>query len=188
MPARLYLMPMAADGRYPKYLADLEGLSSAGMDYGAEPVFLVCVRDVPDSVHATLAAYPDVTALPLNLDAQIGAQLGQVQTALESLNLPAQWVQATFTYRQVARIVAAIFQFMQRCHGLGFPRLLEGTVTLNTRFNQLPQVSRQRLLQAAESMQFDTSSLAGTSTIRQILKAMADQWGTLELFLGSEVL
>jgi hypothetical protein len=192
---RLYLMPVIGSGasqgdaRRPKYAdTHLADLPWGMIDYGAEPACMVGVQDIPDAAHTALAAEPDCVALPLNLDAAIGAQLNQVQNVIEALNVPAQWVQATHTYRQVARLVTAMFQFMQRLDGIGFGRLLNGTVTLNTRFNQLPQATRGKLIEAAQSMNFDTSSLSSTSTIRTILKAMADQWGVLEIHIGGMVL
>lgn len=191
---RLYLMPITGAGtrqdpRRPKYVDQyLVGFSWGMIDYGAEPACMVGVQDILDLTHSAIAQEPDCVALPLNLDQQIGAQLAQVQNVIEALNIPADWVQSSHTYRQVARLVAAIFQFMQRLNGIGFGRLLDGTVSLSTRFNQLPVATRTKLQEAAQSMNFDTSSLSGSSTLRQILKAMADQWGILEIHIGGMIL
>ncbi len=182
--------------RYPAYLegqwnpspvAELIGLQWNGMDFGAEPAMLI-MCDPTSAQHQTLGQQVDVVAVPENLDSQIGAQLNQVKNAMEQFNIPCQWVQATHTYRQVIRLCAAMFQFAQRFHGLGGGRIFPPGVTLDTRFNQLPVSARNKLQGTAESMNFDTSSLTGASTLRQILKAMGDQCGQLEIYLGGVTL
>jgi hypothetical protein len=79
-----------------------------------------------------------------------------------------------------------MFAFFQRYRGLTGTTgpLLGGTVTLNTQFNQLPGGVRADLIATAADMGFDTSGLSGTNTIRQILKTMADQWGSRQITLG----
>lgn len=156
------------------------------MDMGDEPVCIV-VADV-GSDHAAFAAETDVLALPSDLDQQVGAQLATVQNALESRNIPAGWVQGTHTYRQVIRVVAQAFQFMQRLQVVRPGRLFTGGATLDTRFNQLPVAVRNALVAAATDLGYDTSTLSGTSTLRNILKTMADQWRQIELFIGGEAL
>lgn len=190
MTAHLYVLPMITTStpkgplRYPKYTdTTLSGVEWVAMDYGNEP-WSFLAADVPDATHTLLVANTDVLALPTNLDQTVGAQLTIVQNALESRNIPAGWVQSGFTYRQILRIVMAAFQFMQRCQGLGLDAVFGGGVTLDTRFNQLPVATRQLLVDAANSFGYNTSTLSGTSTLRTILKAMADQWRQLEFTIG----
>lgn len=194
MAHRLYLTPLSGSGtkldpRRPKYAADAESrdIPWAMMDFGAEPLCLFSA-DIPDDLHAQFAAQPDVLALPLNLDQAIGAQLTTVQNALESRNIPAQWILDTHTYRQVIRIVAQLCQFLQRLNGLTASRLFKSGITLDTRFNQLSVTMRQLLVDAATSFNYNTSSLSGTSTLRNILKTMADQWSQIEMFIGGRAL
>jgi hypothetical protein len=194
MPLRLYLMPIIGAGVKgdPRRAAHWDTFTSNGIDVemkdmGNEPVCMVGAN-VPDSVHAVLIAFSDVVALPLNLDSQIGAQLTQVQNALEALNIPSGWVASGNTYRQVIRIVFAIFFFMQKLQGITPTRLMDTGITLNTRFNQLPQSMRTFLINTATALNFNTSSLSGTSTIRTILKAMADQLPQLEFIIGGVVI
>lgn len=193
MATRLYVLPIvgtgasASDSRRPKYTdTHLLGVAWTMMDMGDEPVCIV-VADV-GSDHAAFAAETDVLALPSDLDQQVGAQLATVQNALESRNIPAGWVQGTHTYRQVIRVVAQAFQFMQRLQVVRPGRLFTGGATLDTRFNQLPVAVRNALVAAATDLGYDTSTLSGTSTLRNILKTMADQWRQIELFIGGEAL
>jgi hypothetical protein len=188
MALRYYIAPLIGtgasrdDARRPAYIADL-GVQWGGLDFGLEP-FMLVVADVTPAQHATISGNSDVISLPQNIDNQIAASLTAVQTALESINVPADWVTSGMTYRQIMRLVSAMFLFTQRLHGVASLRIFTGGVTLSTRFNQLPAGVRQNLLDAANSMSFDTSSLSGTSTIRQILKTMADQWGSQPINVG----
>lgn len=191
MATRLYVLPLITtttpkgDRRDPKYLdTHLAGVEWSLMDMGDEPICLVAA-DV-GAEHAAFAAETDVLALPANLDQPLGAQLATVQNALEARNIPAGWVQSTHTYRQVVRVVAQAFQFLQRLQVVRPGRLFGGGVTLDTRFNQLPAAVRSALTAAATDLGYDTSGLTGTSTLRTILKTMADQWRQIELFIGGE--
>src|SRR3990167_9302367 len=118
---RLYLMPITgagtsqADPRQPKYTADL-GPEWSMMDYGLVPWCIVAAeRD--DAVHAALTANADVRAVPVDLDSTVGAALSATQTALETARIPAGWVTAGMTWRQVLRPVMGLFQLAQRYHG-----------------------------------------------------------------------
>lgn len=188
MAYRLYIVPRTGTGTFedtyrPKYIADLKGGPWVGMPFGLEPHILVST-DLSGEDHATIAAYSDVIVIPANLDNTIGTNRDAVVNALGTLNIPAGWVTSAMTYREVIKPVAAIFQFAQRLKGHGNIRIFDTGITLSTKFNQLPAAVRTKLKGAAESMNFDTSSLSGTSTIRQILKEMADQWGDKEIKLG----
>jgi len=188
MAKRLYIVPKIGTGTgddafRPKYFANLDGVAWSAMDYGLEPHFLVASELTTDQ-HNALVANADVIAVPANLDAQVGTNRDAVVDALETLNVPAGWVTTTMTYRKILKIVAAIMLFAQRLHGHGGIRIFGSGITLATKFNQLPAATRTKLIGAAQSMNFDTSSLSGTSTIRQILKEMADQWGVKDIKLG----
>jgi hypothetical protein len=194
MAGRIYLMPMIgaggkADPPRPKYLSTFDTFTYAMIPYGAEPVCLVYITDIDGSTHTLLSANADVISVPNNIDSQIGAgALTAVKNALESLNIPAGFVQASDTYRETVRVIGAIFQFVQRMNGITPGKLLTGGVTLNTQFNQLPQAMRTLMIDAAASMNFDSSSISGASTLRTIFKAMADQWGNRPLVLNDLVI
>lgn len=193
MTIRYYLIPLEIvdDRRGPKYLkwhftenpTPLDVVWS-GMDFGLEPVMLIRA-DVTGAQHTTLSANADVISIPTNIDANITAgALPAVKAALETLNIPAGWVTTSFTYRQVLRIVAGLFQFAQRHHGVHLERLFSGGFDLDTQFSALPLAVRQRLIATASTLEYDTSGLSGSNTIRQILKNVADQWGSKPIFIG----
>jgi hypothetical protein len=72
-------------------------------------VFFVAAN-VTTQQHNTIAAQADVIAIPADVNAEIGAAaLSNVQTRLEQLRIPADWVTAGHTYRQVLKRVLAWF-------------------------------------------------------------------------------
>lgn len=189
----LYLLPIAGtgatqDARHPAYIAtDVPGVPYAMMDYGMEPVCLLHMMTSP-AQDAALKTHADVFSLPATLDQTVGAQLGAIQAALATFNIPEQWVRAGMTYRQVLRLVVLIFQFMQRLATLTPARLFTGGVTLATRFNQLAPETRAVLQQAAEDLGFDTTGLTGAITLRILLKTLADQFTLDALMIGEDPL
>lgn len=189
MSTRFYLMPMVLGGPggtalVPKYESTMqvEGVGTAIVPYGIENVCLVAASGINEATHLLVAANSDVVTLPENIDQSIGAQLAVVQARLEALHIPADWVQSGFSYRSILRVVVLIFQLAQRYRGLGFGRLLEGK-TLSTRWNQLSAGTKANLQQLASDLKFDTAGITNTSTIRQILKLLVDQWPRIVLRL-----
>jgi hypothetical protein len=178
------------DPRRPKYFGpggQYAGYPVAAIDYGREPVFLVAVRDVAPADHTTLAGLADVVTVP-DLQQTVGAQAATVQARLEGLNIPGQWVTAGMSYGSVCRYVAVLCQIAQvLTQRLGRPRLFGGAVTLATRWNQLPQSVRDDLLALASELGMSTAALSGTTTVRQILKALADQWPAVAISFGGAV-
>lgn len=148
----------------------------AGMDYGFEPVFLLAAT-VTAAQHTTLAAQTDVLSVPVPLDDNVSAvALPKVQTSLEAMMIPGNWVTTTHTYRDVLRAVVKVIGFMQRYQGL-FPSNLvfESGITLDTRWNQLTAAQRDRLVQVGASLALDTSGIVNTMTLRQILILVSNQ-------------
>ena len=193
MTKRLYLVPMiqvvrppTGLTRVPKY-AHNSGVSWAIMDFGLEPTAILCA-DVSAAQHTQLSTQSDVTAIPIDLDSQLGAQLATVESALEAINLPADWIQATHTYRLVLRMVTGVVRVAQRVHGIRgtVGRLFPAGVTLNTQYNQLAPGIQSALVQAAAGMGIDHSSLTNTSTLRAILRTFGNQLPPISL-LGVEI-
>jgi len=196
MATRIYLMPMleVGNGRAPKYMAspiNQTGLAVrwSGMDFGYEPLALVAA-DVTPAQHTALAANADVLAVPVDLQSSPGVgAVTTIQTYLESYNVPADWVNTTLTYAQILKRASVMFQLAQRLHGiLGNVRLFGGAVTLSSTLASLPASARQSLLDAAASFGWDTSSLAGASTVREALKFAIGAWGIKPVQLMDVVL
>ena len=195
---RLYVIPIESAGtaRGPKYFTwmvdpDPPGLSVpwAMMDYGCEPTGIVAA-DVTTAQHNVLAGHADVLALPVNLNTSPNAAaVTTAQTYLESINVPAGWVTTALTWRQIVRTVAGLFQFAQRYSGISSGgRWFGGGVALSMQWGQLPADVQTNLLATATSFGYSTMGLSGTTTIRTILKVLADAWGDAPFYLGGLVI
>jgi len=191
MPWHLYLVPIIGvgtkvDPRKPKYLTTL-GVDWGMVDYGFQP-FALAAANVDDATDTSLQINVDVTKIPDNLNQLLGAgAVNTVQTALEDRNLPAGWVTSALSYRDVLRTLWGFFAFLQRysvVSGNTNP-LIAAAVTLDTQFNQLSQTARTNLQDTAASLGLSSAGLTGTSTIRQILKNISDQWGQRAFSVGA---
>lgn len=179
-----YLVPKAGVGTdvdpfRPKYIVEI-GVRWAGMAYGLEPTCLVSA-DVMAGQHTQLIANADVSAFPQNLDVAVGVNVTTVQVMLENINLPGAWVNAAHTFRQVLRGIGTVIQIAQRLDGLFNARVFESGITLATTMAELTQTQRDRLLMAAESFGLDTSAATGSTTMRQVLRAFAQQLPSFQL-------
>lgn len=191
------LVPKVGDGLTPatafrpKYVgagdlgAGLDLVGWVGMDYGAEPIFLIRVSLSP-AQRTALQSQPDALVVPANLDNNVSAlALAAIQSQLEAANIPAEWVNTSLTYRQVLRRFRRIITFMQRWNGLfPFNRLFDAGVALDTRINQLAAAQRQRLIDVADNLGLDRTGVTNTMTLRQALRILADQLPDVPQFDG----
>lgn len=181
------LVPKVGDGSSPqtairpKYTdpgdlgVGLDLFGYTAIDYGLENAFLMRV-ELSAAQRTALQAMPDALVVPTNIDSNVsGLALTEIQTKLEAVNLPADWVHTGLTYRQVLKGFRRVITFMQRFRGLHGIRLFGGGVTLDTQINQLSQAQRQRLTDAADALGLDYSGVTNTMTLRAALKLMADQ-------------
>jgi len=182
--ASTYRAPKYLGGRNNPTLAGLENISYGCMDYGMQPVCLL-IADVTVAQHNLLTANSDVLAAPQNIDNNLTAgAVTTVKNFLESLHIPAGWVTTSHTYRQVLRLVGWLFQFMQRVHGIFPEKLFAAPNTLATTYGELSPGMQSALLQAAQSFAFNTTGLQAGTTLRVILKNLADQFNDLPLDSG----
>lgn len=197
---RIYILPIVRelepDGvtfdRHPKYVYKNTLFDAwSGVDYGTENV---CILGVPNSTtfnHDYLTANNDVFSLPEDIDQLMtGNAVNTAQTFLESLNIPANWIDATKTYREVIKVIIGLFQFNQRWAGLTFglsSPFTEG-LDLNTRFNQMNFATKTNLQACFDTLNIDRSALNNTSTIREVLIEFGHQFSAREIKLAGEIL
>lgn len=188
----VYIVPIESVGsaRGPKYFPwrfsagapELAGVQWAMMDYGAVP-FGIVAADVTPEQDDFLNLQADVRNIPTTLDNQIGGALNAVQNALEAARIPAGWVSASTTWRELLRAVCGLFQFAQRFTAITGNQLVTSTSVLNLRLNQLSQANRDAIEQVAAGLGY-TTGFAGNTTVRTVLKSFADQWGAKIFTLG----
>lgn len=195
MAIRLYLMPISgagtkADPRRPAYVDTIltpNAVPWSMMDYGYRPTCMVAA-DVTDTVNTLLIANADVYAFPAGFEtsgATVGSQSSSLTSTLEAFAIPAQWVQPSSTYLSVAHTVGGMFQFLQRMNGLmGNVDPFAGA-TLNTQIRNLAQATQDNITAAGLSFGWNLSGISSTTTLRNAIKYMADQWGATPLMIGS---
>lgn len=186
MTVRFYLLPLIGDGvsvksaLRPKYAADWAidhpgvGLRSEWKEFAREGTYLVAA-DVTVAQNTEISGNADVITIPANLDSQIGAALATVQSKLDALNIPSDWVQSTNTYRDVLRVVIKVFRLINRFNAQQKVNFFASGVTLNTQINQLNAAQRNALTQAAQSFGLDAGGITPTMQIRQALRIVAVQ-------------
>lgn len=195
---RFYILPIeqVVDGattyRGPKYFdwrrdPDPPALVStryALMDYGLINACLI-VADVTQEQHDLLVANSDVASPPEDIDQNITTQaLPQVQNVLEALRIPTGWIDTTYTYREILRRVAGLFQFAQRHHGMHDEQLIDNTGQLDLTWADISVDRRTRVQMTADSFGYDYSTVTGTWTVRQTLMHLANQWGATPIYIG----
>lgn len=197
---RFYLLPIevvitgeGTSARGPKYFhwfhdPDPPALVSspkAMMDYGLIDAALVVAKDITPEDHAALVANPDVVSPPEDIDQNISAgALPTVQAALEALRIPADWVDTSYTYRQMLRMIAGLFQFAQRYHVMHNEQLIDNQSQLDLRWNQIPLARRQRIIATADELGYDYSEVQNTWRVRRILMHLGNQWGSQPAYIG----
>jgi hypothetical protein len=179
---RFYLVPAVTVGttRGPKYFGWRGGpapLFSAGWearDYGSQPLMLLAA-DMSDPDDALLVAQGDVTKFADDLDAQLGAGLAAMQTAMEALKLPAQLLTANTTHRQVVRGVMGIFSIAQCMQGKGRDIFAAG-VTLSTTMAQIAATPRADLDACFRTLGYTAiaDDATGATTVRDLLTSIAN--------------
>jgi len=194
---RYYVMPLGITPngtRRPKYFRDRRSDTDPTLidapytiiPYGLCDACLV-VSDVTTTQHADLISNPDVAAAPQDIDQAISdLALPQVQAVLEVLCIPAGWVTTAYTYRQILRMVGSLLQFSERHDALHNEELIDSQDQLDLQWNDIPLARRMRVQETADSLGYSYDWVTGTTTIRQILKKLADQWAgdSLLVFKG----
>ncbi len=199
---RLYIVPITkidtGDGTEfaaPKYffgrltsgLPGMEGVQWAWERYVWESHGIIAA-DVSDTQHVLLNAQTDVIAIPA-LDNTIpnATVRNRVRNILEAGNIPGDWVDIGMTYREIVRVVLNVWRFANRYISKG-GKIFAGGVTLDTTWSQIPALAQQRLRDTADEFGLDYSAVTPTTTIRQILKGMADQFGEVIYTIGGIVI
>lgn len=190
MAFRLYVVPIVGtgahgDGRRPKYFTD--GTIAAGpwgwVYYGLEP-WSVVGADLSATDDAIIAGKPDVQALPFDLSPLLtSSQVTGIRAFLENANIPAGWVDTTDTWAVVVRGVLGMFSFLGRYAGIyaeqngtAAPSIFLGGVTLSTTFGSLPAAVQSAMLATATDQGIATAGLAAGTTLRVILRFVADAY------------
>jgi len=190
MTIRYYVMPTTENPKYPIYMYhgrwNTGGVNCpwAMIDYGSINECVVCA-DVTTANHTSLIAHSDVLAIPVNIDSTLTVSArNSARNFCETYNIPGGWINTGMTYRYVLRIITAFFLYLQRVYGILGHSINFPSGWMDLQYQQIPADIQAAMLQAAVEQGFDTSGLQPTTTIRIILKFMADEWGATPILFG----
>ena len=167
-----FILPMEgagtkADPRREKYIPAL-GVDRALVDHDDTAIVWA---DTSPAQDAALELNADVTVVP-PLDDTVA--LNATKNALEAHDLPAHWITAGMTYRDVLRILVGMAQLIQRTQNLGFQLKLAGNMDLT--LGSLSAPIRQALADASDQLGLDSSSITGATTVRVALHTLGKQF------------
>jgi hypothetical protein len=175
------------NNRFPKYfpgrvnpnpMPELAGIYSVWQAFGGEPLFFVVVPNITTAQHNALVTNVDVLAVPQDLDQPVSAlALSTLQNALENFKIPADWIVAnSMTYRECIRSIFRMFQLADRFYAVSKGLSLFGSgVVLNTTWSQISAGVKTQLQQIAKEWNIVTTTVTAQTTVRQLMKLMADQ-------------
>lgn len=173
--------------RRPKYVEDM-GLTWGAIRYGLVDAAIVAAH-VTQAQHELLVSNSDVESVPENIDQNISdIAIPKVVAVMEQLRIPAGWVDNTYTYRQILRMMASLFQFAQRYEGMHYEQLIDNQAQLDLRWNEIPLAKRQRIMATAYYLGYDYSEVTNQWKVRNMLKYLGDQWGDQPFHIGGFVL
>lgn len=203
MTVRFYILPIetnsTGDGRGPKYFKwGLPGWDPdpqnaidcpwSMKDYGSINNAILCA-DISATDHTNLASNSDVLVIPTNIDNTLTVSARNVaRNFLENYNIPAGWIATGTTYRSVLRTITEFFLFFQRItvilgHDINLP---VGWMDLT--IAQISGEIRSAMMQYADENNIDYSLVTQTTTMRSVMKYIADGWGTTPILFGLAVL
>ncbi len=176
LPIETVTRPNGLVVRQEKYIPAL-GVDRSLVDFGANAIVWANTTPAQD---ATLGGHVDVIVVP-PLDNTIA--LTATQNALESLNIPAQWLTAGMTYRTVLRVVIGMAAFyIKAVDQFGAALPLAGN--LDKTLSQLSAAVRTALANSSDALGLDRSSITGATTVREALRIIGQQFASnASLFL-----
>jgi len=91
------------------------------------------------------------------------------------------------TYRAILRVVLNVFAFFNRYVSKGGKVFVPG-ITLDTTVGELPLIAVSLLQETADEYGLDYGWVTGSTTLRELLKGMADQFGDVEYQIGGAII
>lgn len=146
--------------------------------------------DVTPAEHAIISADTQTLSAPVNINNTLGDNaVTTVSNFLESIKIPAQWVNSTKTYREVIRGIVEFFSIYQMLREvLNGQSLFSAGITLDTQWQDMPQQFQTDALALWITQGFNTSGLQPTTKLRTILRGLTTQLSTRVFNLNGQIL
>lgn len=177
----------------PRFCRALEVSSYGAIDFSTTGEAIVAVE--ADSAYlALIAADPECIRLatPNNIDrALTTTAAAAARTFIEQRGIPADWINAGDTRREVIRGLAGMFLISRRMegrYGEDFKRrAVSRGVNFETRWAALPPTFQTELIETAISAGWNPSdiSLVNNPPLRAILRRLAERYESQPIQLGS---
>jgi hypothetical protein len=156
----------------PAYVPAL-GVNYSSVSFGGSCIVWADATPAQESV---VTANADALLVP-PLDNSVGAALSTVQATLEGKNIPAQWITSVMTYRTVLRVIVGFAVFIQRLGGPSFGQAINlAGGNLDNTIGSFSAAVRNNLAAAAVSLNLDISAVTGTTTLREALRIIGQQF------------
>lgn len=194
MAVELFLVPMVGDGTEENsyrgaYTDDAQVSRSGTLRYGRTNSAAIVMIDAPQAYLDSVAAQPDATRLATaqNIDQPLTAgQADAAKTVFESMFIPAQFINAGDTRRQVLRTVIGMFLFSQRMEGrfgTGWKaRAQAAGVTLDTQWADFPQALKDEFIEIRGTFGWNVT-LPTPPTLRNIMKTVSDKFASTPFYI-----
>jgi len=198
MPKEVFLVPMIGSGtredRYRGKYTDDPQVETSGCIRYSRADEAICMMDAPQTYLDSVAGQSDATRLATesNLDSVLTAgQADTAKTVFESAFIPGQFINAGDTRREAIRGVVGMFLFAQRLEG----RFGEGWkskaqsrgINLDSTWQTFPTVLQDEFIEIRDDHGWTNAELGvtGTSTLREILQAVSQQFEQTPIFIAN---
>lgn len=197
MAVELFLLPMIgtgtrADPRRPKYVRDPAVVRRGSIRY-SRISHAIAMIDASQAYLNSIAQQPDATRLATaaNIDQVINAsQANAAKAVFEDAFIPGQFINAGDTRRQVIRGLIGMFFFSQRMErrfGEGWKEKAQARgMALDSTWQEFPQALKNELIDVRDDHGWTNTELGvtNTSTLREILQAISQQFENTPMFIG----
>ncbi len=197
MPVNLFLLPMTGTGTRAdpwrgKYSKHPQVTRRSNIRYSNQDDAIVLIQ-APQAYLDSVAAEPDATLLATqdNIDEQL--TVGQANAAkiiFEDAFIPDLFINAGDTRREVIRGVVGMFLFSQRMEGIfgeGWKAKAKNAgMTMDSTWQDFPQVLQSGLITVRDDWGWTNAEVGvtNTSTAREILKAISDQFESTRITMS----
>lgn len=202
MASNFYLVPLLSETvpksqTRPKYFgapgtqADIVLVGNTGTTWGGNYLgndAYIVWADTSPAQDAALVAQSDVTKMPPLDNTVTAGALNTVQTQMEAIGIPSQWVQVGMSYRTILRVVLGMVKLLKQMASILGGQRIALTGNLNRTFDSFSANIQNAFMTACAQQSIDTSGIVGTTTLREMLRLVGQQFTQTVFTIGQGVI